>query len=362
MNEKEKRFTQVCIKLDELRFKKPIDQGGINIKGIKPSEEIFLFWLCSIIDQFYPYQTIWENGKKAMLNILKTNPKSFDDVKKTMRNIRKDRKGNFVADIPTDNENTFTLVRDDFERIEKTFNFLSTYENDKNENIPFRFIKLLGNCILKFQGNGGIRKLAYYLNSCLWESSPDESFPENEIIKFLDKPRKRLWMFIMFLRRDPFLLNLFRDALIEVYGELEGKKIFSIWENNEKFDPKEIELPGDMWNIRLFQYLKISSKNAKKKARELASEFGVSPSIFDVTFAIGAEKCKEGGCDEWLNCPFGDNKVCHKGKEKFCSVAQWLFEDNKILCDPENCPIGRNLGRKMCQESKNKRLTDYYSK
>ncbi|MEM7827071.1 MAG: hypothetical protein QXQ40_02505, partial [Candidatus Aenigmatarchaeota archaeon] len=88
MNEKEKQFTEVCIKLDELRFKKLIDWGGINVQEIKPSEEIFLFWICSIIDQFYPYQTIWENGKKAMLNILKTNPKSFDDVKKTMRNIR----------------------------------------------------------------------------------------------------------------------------------------------------------------------------------------------------------------------------------------------------------------------------------
>jgi hypothetical protein len=353
MDEKEKRFTKVCIKLDELRFKNPISFEGIDNLRIKSAEKIYLLWLCSMIDQFYPYETIWESGKKAMHTLLKAN--SFDAAKKMMKNIGKDKKGDIVADIPINNEKTFKLVRDDYIRIKNTFDFLSTFEDG---DIPSRFVKFLGNCILAFQGKG-IHELAYYLNSCLWNNSPVESFSEKEVREFLDMRRKRLWMFIMFLKRNPS--TLFRKALMEVYGEKEGEKLFSLWKDDKKFDPKEIELPGDVWNIRLFEYLEISKKNARQKARELASKFNISPSVFDVTFQIGADKCPSGKnpCEEWHNCPFGENKKCHKGNKKFCSVAQWLFGDDNIVCEPKNCPIGNDLGKKMCREWKGKRLSEY---
>ena len=75
-------LVKVCIKLDGLRFKGNIDWGilGRSIfknQELKPSTRIFLFWLCSIIDQFYPYVKIWTDGERAMLNILKNKPKSF---------------------------------------------------------------------------------------------------------------------------------------------------------------------------------------------------------------------------------------------------------------------------------------------
>ena len=92
-------FVKVCRKLDELRFKGNINWGNSrrNIfknQKLKPSTRIFLFWLCSIIDQFYPYVKIWTDGEKAMLNILKNKPKTFSDVKKTdaKRKNRQQRK------------------------------------------------------------------------------------------------------------------------------------------------------------------------------------------------------------------------------------------------------------------------------
>lgn len=340
-------FVKVCIKLDELRFKDTTDWGDLAINihrnlNLRPSTRIFLLWLCSIIDQFYPYERIWIKGEKAMLSLLEIGPKSFEDVKKVMKNIRRDRKGNVLADIPINNE-SFKLVRDDYLRIKNTFDFLFSFGSD--EKIDIKFVKLLGNFISSFEGKNGVLKIAYYLNAHLWENIPIEVTSKLALGSFRNKPRKRLWMFLMFLRRDPSIIRIFKDALIEVYGEAKGNKLFSVWINDERFSPNEIELPGDMWNIRLFKAMKIR-KDAKKVARDLASKYGISPSVFDVTFEIGANKCREGKCND---CPFGENKLCHKGREKYCSIAEWLFyERTKTICEPKNCPIGKDLGKRLC--------------
>ena len=58
-------------------------------------------------------------------------------------------------------------------------------------------------------------------------------------------------------QKGPLYTQNFRGALIEVYGEVEGERIFSIWTNEEYFNQNEIELSGDMWNIRLFKAMGI---------------------------------------------------------------------------------------------------------
>jgi hypothetical protein len=126
-------FVKVCRKLDQLRFTGTIDWGslGKNIHKndrLMASTRLLLFWLCSIIDQFYGYIRIWTYGERAMLKLLEDNPRSFSDVTNKIKNLRRDRRGNTVGDIPIDHER-FTLVRDDHERIKNTFDFLSKYGN-----------------------------------------------------------------------------------------------------------------------------------------------------------------------------------------------------------------------------------------
>jgi len=344
-SQKEDRIVKVCIKLDELRFNNTNHWGnlGFNIQkneNLRPSTRIFLLWLCSIIDQFYPTEQVWTEGEKAMLSLLKIRPKSFEDVKKVM-NIR-DIKGNVLADIPINNK-SFKLVRDDYLRIKNTFDFLSSYGSD--EEIDVKFVKLLGEFICSFKGKNGVLKIAYYLNAYLWENIRIDTPSEVELENFRNKPRKRLWMFLMILRRDPSIHKIFKKALIEVYGEDKGNELFSVWIDNERFDPKEIELPGDMWNSRVIEAI-TNTKNPKKWARERASIYGISPTVFDVTFEIGANMCRKNECDD---CPFGENKLCHKGREKYCSLAERLFyERGEKICDPENCPIGKDLGKGLC--------------
>jgi hypothetical protein len=361
-------YVRVCQKLDELRFTNTVNWGilGKNIfknLGLKPSTRLLLFWLCSIIDQFYGYVTIWTNGERAMLKLIQNNPKSFSEVDEKIRNQRRDSRGNVTGDIFIDGRR-FRLVRDDYRRIKNTFAFLAKC-GGQEIGFGIKFVDILGELIVGCQGKNGIQKMAYLLDGWMFSNTPVSSDPTLfELQRFREKPRKRLWMFIMFLRRDPAILNLFRKALLEVYGDNTGNTLFSIWNDEDKFDPKEIELPGDMWNQRLFKALlselpTFIKQKPKQAARQLALTYNVSPSIFDVTFELGANKCRTMEC---IACPFGDNQLCHKGQEEFCSVEGWLFPYYEkgglgITCRPHNCPIAEDLGKNLCTREINREIT-----
>jgi len=356
------RFVKVCRKLDELRFAGTTDWGslGQNIfknSRLAPSTRLLLFWLCSMIDQFYRYVTIWTNGEKAMLKLIEDSPQSFLDVKEKMKNARQDRKGNTICDISIDT-GKFALVRDDYKRIKNTFEFLE-HRGDQQKAFGVLFVKTLAELLSKCHGENGILKLTYFLNGWMFNSTAVSANPSIAELRMLqEEPRKRLWMFIMLLRRDPAVLNLFRSALTEAYGENVGSNLFNMWKDENLFDPREIELPGDMWNKRLFAallselpaFLKKSPKEARSLARALASQYAISPSVFGVTFELGANRCRSLNCDK---CPFGDNKLCHKGKEKTCSVSDWLFpyyekDSQGTDCHAKSCAIAEDAGRNLC--------------
>ena|GEM_PF-5858714 len=350
------RFVKVCIKLDELRFAGTIDWNGLatnifhNLK-LSNSDKVLLFWLCSIIDQFYPYERIWTVGERAMLKLLEevTDPKDLEHVVINGRVIKL-------------NGEQFILVRDDLERIQKTYTFLSSYsEVDGSPSI--KLVHFLGQLIGKLHGKGGVVKLAYYINRHLWHGKPytQVSFyvDRRELKKFLEQSRKRLWMFLMFLRRDPSIQQILRNALIEVYGSSKGAQLYELWINEEKFSTKELELPSDMWNQRLFNALigrvvPGKLRDAKKIARKLAEKYDISPTVFDVTFEVGANKCKQGEC---VNCSFGDNQLCQKERREgeICPLTEWLYpyyrkdpSTPQLKCKPQQCPIGQNLGANLC--------------
>jgi len=356
------RFVKVCQKLDELRFAGTTDWGllGQNIfrnSRSAPSTRLFLLWLCSMIDQFYGYASVWTNGEKAMLRLIEDSPRSFSDVEEKMKNIRKDPRGNTICDIPIET-GKFTLVRDDYKRIRHTFEFLERYRSQQKD-FGTLFVETLAELLSRCAGENGILKLAYFLDGWIFSGRALSTNPSiGELRVFQENPRKRLWMFIMLLRRDPAVLNLFREALIETRKENFGNNLFNIWIDANMFDPKEIELPGDMWNKRLFAallsklplFLEKSPKDARILARELASRYAISPSVFDVTFELGANQCRSLHCGQ---CPFGDNELCHMGKEKYCSVSDWLFpyyekDSAGTICSAESCPIAEDMGKNLC--------------
>lgn len=246
-NELVEQFARVCEKLDELRFANNIswriigDNIHRNLK-LEASKRLFLFWLCSCIDQFYGYATIWTKGENAMLSLIQGSPKSFQDIDSKVKNQRNDGNGNRIGDILLASS-SFSLVRDDYARIKNTFNFLSQIDS-AGENIDERFVKVIGRLVSENQGENGILKTAYFLDGWLFSNSPVSKNPTiSQLYKFREQPRKRLWMFVMFLRRDPCIRNLLREALLQTFGSEKGQTFFEKWSDDSKFNPKEIELP-----------------------------------------------------------------------------------------------------------------------
>lgn len=386
--DKEERFVRVCVKLDELRFENnkswKIGEDIFN-KNLPATQRIFLTWLCSIIDRppdprldnpkclsnlkeyNFDYRAIWTVGEKAMLMLIRNNPRSFFDVCKTICSFKMDKCGNIFIPVKINGEDReFVLLTECYSIIRNTCEFLSRYDTSDCD-LSFKFVKLLGDAIDAFKGKDGILKLANFLDKALWKNNYQGAMKRLIKRRYREKPqKKRLWMFIMMLRRDPAILEVFKDALVEVYGEEKGKELHYIWTDNDYYNPSEIELPGDRWNVRVFKMMRLVDENVKEGdiekirriARELAQQHEIFPSVFDVTFEIGANFCRKGRCNE---CPFGENLLCkqNRGPGKECVFVSkdapydsrlfpYYVKDSPIMCDPEKCPIGRDLGEHLC--------------
>jgi hypothetical protein len=110
---------------------------------------------------------------------------------------------------------------------------------------------------------------------------------------------KRLWVLLMYLRRDNSLVRcLFERALNGVNG---GQKALGYWYDDKYLDPKECQLPVDKWVkenwIELMSGSAFSSRQqleavadavkprvVAEQAKALAGHHDVSPSAFDVLF------------------------------------------------------------------------------
>lgn len=97
---------------------------------------------------------------------------------------------------------------------------------------------------------------------------------------------KRVWMFLMFIRRDQNIIkNLFSRALESVCN---GKEALKYWYDNEYFPENECELPVDVrvqqaW-VRMFNKPGASTKDVAYSAHNLACRYDISPSAFDAIF------------------------------------------------------------------------------
>ncbi len=106
---------------------------------------------------------------------------------------------------------------------------------------------------------------------------------------------KRLWMYLMFIRRDNYLIKDLVVRALKSSSHPNWKDALCYWYDNNYFDEKEIELPVDnrvmdAWNNiigRLCpQYKGKTPQKIAQVARGVARKYGVPPSVFDVLFWI----------------------------------------------------------------------------
>ena len=102
---------------------------------------------------------------------------------------------------------------------------------------------------------------------------------------YQDEHYKRLWMFVMFLRRDTFAIRCLLKRSLESLPQ--GQEAFHYWIDDTYFDPTECELPVDSrvlahWNNLGFAVSpQTDNRRVAMEARKLARAHSVSPASFD---------------------------------------------------------------------------------
>ena len=148
------------------------------------------------------------------------------------------------------------------------------------------------------KSEGNIYRFVYYVMRDLYCSTTYET--QKGLIDMEDGIRnsringgrhKRLWMLIMFLRRDKCKIKKFFEDALKTKGKI-GKKALQYWYDDEYFNEIECELPVDSrikesWlNLPILKNYTMGESEEKiaDSAYNLAKEYDVSPSIFDYMF------------------------------------------------------------------------------
>jgi hypothetical protein len=124
----------------------------------------------------------------------------------------------------------------------------------------------------------------YNKNDMIGEELKGGQLPNN----FSGGDHKRFWMLIMFLRRDNSVVKCLISRALSQHPD--GQRAITYWYNTNYFNPNKCELPVDRrvfdkWNnLWLNLDPNLSARNTPgvaEKARNIAHQHDVSPSIFD---------------------------------------------------------------------------------
>ena len=255
-----KKLKPHLLKRDKERFTTGFEweelDGAMNIIfnpdnkfGLDADKRLLIFWMCCILDRQAKVKKVWNNG------VLQ----SVEYIQRTRKNYPKIR-------------------FDESENFRKTEKTLRNYDNS--------FIKWFASKIekLKPYGEGSLYKFTYEVFNDLLAGST------TTIELQYGKPGllgewKRLWMFIMFLRRDK---SYIKKLVEEAFSLLpNGKKLAKTWYNDKLFNPIESELPVDNRIKNSFKNI-FKIKFTEKEIGRIAHKFGrqekIPPSTLDVLY------------------------------------------------------------------------------
>lgn len=260
-------FIREAAKLDKFRFETSYEwyepKTYENTKRFifenpNPDKGLLLFFLCCWLDLQMDYRIIWSRHlEKASYWI--DDPKRFEIPR-----------GSYPATMPN-------LI--------KTLNVANSFGSISNW-----FIETILNIVKDNSKNkGNLYRLAGHIMSDLLEPSKYLS----STISYLKQGNadllgnwKRLWMLIMFLRRDN---NIIKNLLGKAFeNKKNGMKALNYWYDKDYFNKNESELPVD---IRIKERLprlwglgELSEKDVSYKAHEIAKNYKIPPSTFDAIF------------------------------------------------------------------------------
>lgn len=230
-----------------------------------PAEGLLLFILSAWLDLQAPYVRVWNQMLVRAQSWL--HGFAWSDPDKNLP------RGNFSPVRPHMLKTTEALSRPGFSRSAAAWFAASildiAHKNGPRRGNTYRFVSVV--CRDLYEAKDG-RFTA--------------SIARGELpLDYAGTHYKRLWMLMMFLRRDQHVIRcLLRRAMASVAG---GEEALGYWINDLYFDPLELELPVDARVRASWQALPFVSPAKKsvevvaREARRLARDSAISPASFD---------------------------------------------------------------------------------
>jgi len=242
---------------DELPFF--VDPRHREIWG--PEKQLLLFWLCSVIDTQKNPAEIWSKGRESMEILAEKWINSENAITKS--DIEKYSYTRHSLYIP--------------KHLEKTLRTLSRF----NKNISHFIIS----AITESQKTMPIERRIYFVfeNLCneLFRFQPEKVSTEDSIGTY-----KRVWMFLMFIRRDKKLVKDLMECAFKSSGV--ERNITDIW-YSEEFPEIQCELPVDSRVKGFFKKIGINCSEmliGRWAHDEIGQKRKLPPSIMDVLFTL----------------------------------------------------------------------------
>lgn len=164
---------------------------------------------------------------------------------------------------------------------------------------------------------------------------------------------KRIWAALRDYKKHKLLSEVFIEGIKVKVNQ-------DAWRENFT---EQLEVPGDIWNIRFFENcikpfaenMNVRGKNASRVVRNLWKKIKSKcpqsyPEQFDITVDFAPRMCNKKFCDI---CPFGRNGaefICIPNNDKCCPVALiccgYIVE---CIGNKGECIIKEGIGKGMCK-------------
>ncbi|MHC5061857.1 MAG: hypothetical protein ACYTFK_12325 [Planctomycetota bacterium] len=358
-------------------------KGVINAPELKPEQKILIHWLIYITDRVKKADVLWETSSNKIKSlVVEYFNKNLSEKEQVIELCKKYEKKNEIRAFPADLESIIRTLIILLGYNKNIIAFITRKLSEWEADDPDRFCPRISFSLylLSYKDVGSLarsrerrenNKVA--LNKKTEEAmailNNDYQF-EKEFDKwYKQRWHKRTWAALRDYKKFKPLKNIFIDGMTNQTNKNIWRKDFN----------KQLELPGDIWNIRFFENcIKPIAQDmgirgdARRVVRKLWEEIKPEcpesyPEQFDVSFDFTPRMCQKNLCDI---CPFGPNGVkliCIPTEGKYCPVALACCEYIvKCTGNQEKCIFKEGIGRGVCNvarklKEENERFSGSYN-
>lgn len=363
--------------LDDKRWRQEIRRPDTFVEKVleadelQPAQKILAHWLIYITDRGKRAEVLWENSTlKIKELVVRYFGEDLSKKEQVTQLCEKYEKENKIQAFPSDLESikrTLILLLDyDKDIINFMTRRLSEWETKYPKNSCPRIAFSL--YLLSYKDVGSLAWKKQWreqnqdkLNEKMEETkdilNDDAEFEEEFKEWYAGSKRwhKRLWAALRDYKKFRLLSEIFIKGIKDQVNQ-------EVW--IEDFT-KQLELPGDIWNIRFFEKcikpiaenmgVSLKGKKAPKVVRDLWERIRSKcpesyPEQLDITFDFGPRMCEKKLCDICTFGPSGAKSICIPSGDKYCPVA--LISCGyivKCIGDQGKCVIKECIGKGICK-------------